>query len=96
MLKLTSSQLKLTPLMTDEEIGQYEITSATMLKNEPFSFELVYRSETELRQPVTVSVKTELPAEEWRIDYVPVSYAANYYGESGYVGDLPGLYPDLL
>ena len=40
MLKLTSSQLKLTPLMTDEEIGQYEITSATMLKNEPFSFEL--------------------------------------------------------
>lgn len=96
MLKLTSSQLKLTPLMTNEEIGQYEISSASMLKNEPFSFELVYRSETELRQPITVSVKTELPAEEWRIDYVPVSYAANDYGESGYVGDLPGLYPDLL
>ncbi len=96
MLKLTSSQLKLTPLMTDEEIGEFEISTATMLKNEPFSFELVYKSETELRQPVTISVKTELPSEEWRIDNVPVSFASNDNDERGYISSLPGLYPDLL
>lgn len=96
MLKLASSQLKLTPLMTNEEIEKFEISSASVLKNQPFSFELIYKSETELRQPVTLSVKTELPCEEYRIDCVPVTFASNDNDERGYVSSLPGLYPDLL
>lgn len=95
MLKLTSSQLKLIPSMTPDDIAEFEITSATALRNEPFSFELVYGS-NEIRQPVSIRVTTDLPAEEWRIDCLPVNYAANDYNEPGYVGSEPGIYPDLL
>ncbi len=96
MLKLTSSQLKLTPTTSSEEISIYEISRASALKNEPFSFQLVYRSSSSTFEPVSISVKTELPAVGYRVDTLPIKNAANDYSERGYVSDLPGLYPDLL
>lgn len=96
MLKITSSQLKLTPLTPDEEISRYAITAASLLKNDTFSFQLVYKSPTEFCQPVTISIETDLPANAYRVDNVAVKYAANHYSERGYVSDLPGLYPDIL
>ena len=94
MLKLITTQKKVLP--TDTDFLEYEINSASTLRNEPFSFQLVYKAESEIRQPVTLDIDSPLPVKEWRIDFVPVSYAANDYNERGYVSDAPGLYPDLL
>ena len=97
-LKLVSSQLKLLPSTTDAEISAYEISRASAMRNEPFSFQILYRSEPEVQfRPVSIAVEADgLPASGWRVDWVPVMHAANDYKERGYVSDLPGLYPDLL
>ncbi|MGN1345668.1 MAG: DUF4091 domain-containing protein [Eubacteriales bacterium] len=97
-LKLVSSQLKLLPSASEREIYVYEISRASAMRNEPYSFQILYRSQPGvLCQPVSIAVDTSgIPASEWRVDWVPVMNAANDFHERGYVSDLPGLYPDLL
>ncbi len=94
MLKIITTQLKVIPgkeMPTDE----YEISSALIFKNEPFSFQAVYSHDSFFR-PVTLDIDSPLPAEAWRVDCLPVSYAANDYDEPGYAISEPGLIPDLL
>ncbi len=96
MLKIITTQLKVIPGM-DMPVGDYEISSALIMKNEPFSFQLVYSHNGDsFFQPVSIDVDSPLPAEAWRVDCVPITYAANDYGEPGYAASEPGLVPDLL
>lgn len=97
-MKLVSSQLKLIPSTTDAEIADYEISHASAMRNEPFSFQILYRSKPGiLFRPVSIDLSTAgLAAAEWRVDFVPVSCAANGYNERGYVSDNPGMFPDIL
>ncbi|MBQ9922525.1 MAG: hypothetical protein IJO52_10070, partial [Clostridia bacterium] len=45
---------------------------------------------------MSISVKTSLPIQVYRVDYASVTNAANDYMERGYVGNDPGLYPNPL
>ncbi len=94
MLNIITSQLKVIPgkvLPFDD----FVISSALVLKNEPFSFQAIYSLDCRF-QPITLEIDSELPLETHRIDCVPVVNAANDYGEPGYVTNAPGLVPDIL
>ena len=95
-LYIITSQYKVLPTSTAEDLTEYELRSATMLRNDTLSFQAVFKG-TALSQPVTLSAECDdLPISAWRIDCVPVTSAANVRKERGYVSDSPGLYPDLL
>ncbi len=94
MLKIISTQLKVIP-GKPAPLEEYVISSAVLLKNEPFSFQLVYSYDSPC-QPVTLDIDSPLPAESWRIDCLPITYAANNFDEPGYVTNDPGIVPDLL
>ncbi|MBQ8510320.1 MAG: DUF4091 domain-containing protein [Clostridia bacterium] len=97
-LKIVSSQYKHLPGRDAADINPRVITGGSMLKNEPFSFQVLYRAEPDVFcQPVSLSAVCEgLPMEAWRVDYLPVMHTANVSGEPGYESSLPGLFPDLL
>lgn len=99
LLKIVSSQLKLIPSMADAEIADFEISRASAMRNDPFSFQILYRLNPEeiYPHPLSIDISTDgLPAAEWRVDFVPVTCAANEYKERGYVSNNPGMFPDIL
>ncbi len=95
-LKIVSSQYKLRLTDSDDDITSYAISGASAMKNEPFSFQALYRSDYPDCRPVSIAVETELPVSAWRVDFVSVTNAANDYKEGGYISDDPGAYPDIL
>ena len=97
LLKIVSSQYKHLPGSAPDGIERRTISHSSMLKNEMYSFQALYRApEGTSCLAVSVSAETELPLEAWRVDCVPLISAADPHGEAGYVSDKPGLYPDLL
>jgi hypothetical protein len=97
LLKIVSSQYKHLPGRMDDFIDPRTITSGTLMRNEPFSFQALYRApEKSFCLAVSVAAKTTLPIEAYRVDYVAAVHAANPNGEPGYESDAPGLFPDIL
>lgn len=97
LLKLVSSQYKHLPGRDSDIIDPRTISCATMLKNEPLSFQVLYRApKGNFCFPVSVAAETALPIEAWRVDYVAAMHAANPCNEPGYESNLPGLFPDIL
>lgn len=93
---IVSSQFKLLPKHTDADVVPRVITCGSSLKNEPFSFQFLYRTEN-LYVPISISVTAgDLPIAVWRVDNLSVNDAANLFNDAGYVDDAPGIYPDLL
>ena len=98
LLKIVSSQYKLLPGRDLNKINPRTISCGSMLKNDVYSFQALYRAPegTSPCLAVSVSAETELPIAAWRVDYVPLTSAANPHGDAGYESDQPGLYPDIL
>ena len=95
-LHIVSSQFKLHPKYTEEEIAARTIRTGSALRNDSFSFQVFYKSERNWT-PVSIAVTCGgLPIETWRVDPVAVTDAANRLGEPGYVDDNSGIYPDIL
>jgi hypothetical protein len=96
-LKIVSSQYKHLLDRKDDYINVRTINRASILKNEPFSFQALYRAEGgRFSHPVSISIKTSLPAKAWRVDYVPVTNAQANASGNEYEAVEPGLYPDVL
>lgn len=98
LLKIVSSQYKHLFGRREADIEPREISCGSMMKNEPFSFQALYRVEGGSSGiPVSISATCgDLPIAAWRVDHVALSNAFNPCGESGYESDLPGSYPDIL
>ncbi len=97
LLKIVSSQYKHLPGRDVDVIDPRVIVRSSMLKNEPFSFQALYRApKGNFCFPVSIAAETELPIEAWRVDYVAAMNVANPCGEPGYESDRPGLFPDIL
>ena len=71
--KIVSSQYKHLLHYDESVIDPRTINSASALKNEPFSFQALYRMDGGLKSHrVSVWVETDLPVKAYRVDYVPV------------------------
>ena len=96
-LKILSSQYKHLPERGDEYILPRVISRGSMLKNEPFSFQALYRlGKDGVGAPVSISVETELPTECFRVDNVAIISARACTDSACYESDKAGIYPDLL
>ena len=97
LLKIVSSQYKHLPNSKSDFITPRVITGASILKNETFSFQALYRAEGgTFCHEVSVWLETELPAKAWRVDYVPVINTAASESGKEYESKEPGLFPDML
>lgn len=95
-LKIVSSQYKHLPYRSIEFIDKRVISDGNTLRNQPFSFQVLYKSKNDACEPVTVSAETELPIAAWRVDSVAVLNPRATANENAYESTLPGLYPDIL
>ena len=71
-------------------------TGGTVLRNEPFSFQIAVRTAGGAVQPVSAAVTSALPVSVYKIGYVPLISARNPNSEAGYERSAGGLYPDVL
>ena len=72
-------------------------TGGTVLRNEPFSFQIAYKLMNEPRpMPLYAQVDTTLPLTSYRVDYVPLLSGYNLGSDGGEERTAPGLYPDIL
>lgn len=96
-LKIVSSQYKHLPERGDDVIIPRVISYGSMLKNEPFSFQALFRIDKERTgEPVTLSVDTKLPVECFRVDPVAVLETRADMSLNCYESDRVGIYPDIL
>lgn len=98
LLKTVSSAFRLFPDSGSDEIAGAELERATMLCNDTFSFQILFRSPTAAHwTPMSVAVRCDgLPMAAYRVDYVNVTETANSYTQAGYVRSTPGLFPSPL
>ena len=72
-------------------------TGGTVLRNEPFSFQIAYKLMNEpAPMPLYVQVETQLPVASYRLDYIPLLSGYNVGSDGGEERTAPGLYPDIL
>lgn len=98
-LVTVSSQFKHPAGRKENNLKNRVLHRASTLRNEPFSFQILYRAECNgiPSHPVNISVTCKgLNIATYRVDHVPVTQAANLFDEKGYEGNQPGLYPDVL
>lgn len=96
-LKIVSSQYKHLPSRNSDEIDKRIITQASVMKNEPFSFQALYRATVKVKcHRVSLGVETELPVNAYRVDYVPVIKTTASTSGKEYESSEPGLFPDIL
>ena len=97
LLKIVSSQYKHMPHRKSDYINTRTFEKASILKNEPFSFQALYRAEGgRFCHPVSVWIEGELPSKAWRVDYVAVLNTASSESGKEYESNEPGLFPDKL
>ncbi len=95
--KLLSSLTKVFP---DGFMGE-TISQASTLQNEPFSFQVAYKSEDLDGDiaPIYVQVQTDLAIDlisQYKVNYVPVTRANFKNCDEHFERKTPGLYPDML
>lgn len=97
LLKIVSSQYKHLYARDTDFIDGRILRNASILKNEPFSFQALYRAEGGFKgHRVSVWVDCDLPVSAWRVDYVPIVNTTASAGGKEYESSEPGLYPDVL
>ena len=98
LLTVVSSAFRLFPDSGDAEVAAAALNGATMLRNDTFSFQILFKSGRPAHwTPVSVAVRCAgLPMAAYRVDYVNVTEAANSYGQAGFARSAPGLYPSPL
>ncbi len=97
LLKIVSSQYKHLPTRTGDFIDKRKLEHASILKNEPFSFQALYRADGgRFCHPVSVWLESELPSKAWRVDYVAVQQTSASESGREYESKEPGLFPDIL
>lgn len=78
----------------DSDLSGKECNEFSCLKNEPFNFQLAYRTKTKLRSvPVCMRVTTDLDLNLYTVGYVPVLGSNNTTFTEQYKA---GLFPDIL
>lgn len=90
--RLLSSLHKVYP----DFVPQAAFTGGTLMQNEPFSFQIAYKTEND---SIGVYIETEsegLPLSQYRVDYVPLLYAHSSGRDGSEERQTPGLYPDVL
>ncbi len=95
--KLVSSLEKIFP---DEAKGN-RISNASVLKNEPFSFQIAFKNEQEDIDATLIYVRVESDLDislfsEYLIGYVPLTRADYKDSDEYFERKTPGLYPDML
>ncbi|MBQ4155604.1 MAG: hypothetical protein IJD90_02225, partial [Clostridia bacterium] len=94
--KLLSSLEKVFP----DEIKGKTITTATMLQNETFSFQIAFKSvDNKPLMPLYVKVDSDLDVcylSEYLVGYVPLTRATYMNTDEFYERKTPGIYPDML
>lgn len=95
--KMISSLGKVFP---DTVYGE-KLEKATILKNEPFSFQIAFKGSDEYAHvtPIYVRVDTDLEIDcisEYQVGFVPVTRAVVTIPDEYYDRKTPGMYPDLL
>lgn len=97
LLKLLSSQYKHLPGRSSDFIDKRVIASASILRNEPFSFQALYRAEGEPRNHrVSVYIETELPVKAYKVEYVAVQNTFAKGESAEFESAKPGIFPDML
>lgn len=83
-----------------DEIKGKALTKATMLQNEPFSFQIAFKSvDNKPLMPLYVKVDSDLDIcylSEYLVGYVPLTRATYMNTDEFYERKTPGLYPDML
>ncbi len=95
LLKIVSSQYKNIIGRRNDSLDSRTIDCGSMLKNDSFSFQALYRSKDKI-MPVNLSAVSDLPMGAWRVDTVAVVATRSVPGSRAYESDAPGLYPDIL
>ncbi|MBR4910890.1 MAG: DUF4091 domain-containing protein [Clostridia bacterium] len=93
--KLISSLEKVFP----DTAGNNPISRATAFRNEPFSFQIAYKSADDPLEPIFIRIKTDIDVKyitEYSVGYVPVVRADYWNSDSYFERKTPGLYPDML
>lgn len=95
--RIISSLTKVFP----DSINGEEMKKATLLKNEPFSFQIALKSNDINLPSIPVCVRVESNLEikyisEYMVGYVPLIRATYYNTDDFYERKSPGLYPDML
>lgn len=98
LIATVSSQYKLLPNADENTVFSRSVNKATMLKNDTFSFQVLFRApECERWNPLSIKVKCEgVDIEVYKVGYVAVRNIANEQNEKGYVSNTPGLFPNPL
>lgn len=98
LLRTVSSAFRLFPDTQEAEVEAAELASASMLRNDTFSFQILFRSPKNAHwTPMSISVRCDdVPLAVYRVDYVNVTETANFYGQAGFVRSTPGLFPSPL
>ena len=95
--KLVSSLIKVFP----DSVNGDSISYATALQNEPFSFQVAYKSEeddVEVR-PLYVRIESDLDDSlitQYKVANVPVIRADHKCADDNFERKTPGIYPDVL
>lgn len=99
-LYLVSSQVKHPAGREENNLQNRTVEYGTTLQNEPYSIQALYRVFDDKPipcHPVSIAVDGgRLSVEQYRVDFVPITQAANLFDEDGFEGNFPGLYPDVL
>ena len=97
ILKLLSSQYKHLPGRSFETVEKRVITSATMLKNDTFSFQALYRAACEPKNHrASVYIETDLPVKAYKVEYVAVQNTYAKKESAEFESTKPGIFPDML
>ena len=98
LLQTVSSAFRLFQDTRDAEIENARMVRATMLRNDTFSFQILFRSPKAVRwTPMSVAVRCDgIPMAVYRVDYVGLTHNVDTMGQAGFARIEPGLYPSAL
>ncbi len=98
LMYTVSSQFKLLPYADEKEISSRSVSSAAILKNDTFSFQVLFRAPTTERwTPLSVRIICDgIPLECYKVGFVPITNIAYDNTKNGYVSEAPGLFPNPL
>ena len=98
LLHTVSSAFRIFPDTADDEILSASMKRATMLRNDTFSFQILFRSPQKQHwTPLSVSVTCDgLTLAVYRVGYVGVGEVANDHQQAGFERNTPGLFPSPL
>lgn len=95
--KLVSSLVKIFP----DDINGESISKASILQNEPFSFQIAFKSNDEDKEVIPIYIKIESDLDvglisQYKVGYVPVVRADHIFADEHFERKTPGLFPDVL